>query len=382
MHVLNIYAPSGSRFLQEREQLFKQDIVYYLRNNLSNTIMCGDFNCILNQRDKSKNGSCPVSKGLSSTVNNIGLKDIWNLLRDETEFTYFRNNYGSRLDRIYATDFKNNITNILTKPISFSDHHGVIIDISLNNNIEMGRFYWKLNTKLLEDEYIEIDFRNAWAKMLTNKNEYENVNEWWEKSAKVNICNFFKKKGRQESKLQQGLLEYLELKLNRLYRDFHKDGNLVLAETKELKAKINIIKEQIMEGVAIRARIKEQTEGEQASSSLIGKQNANRIKPKICKIKTEYSDDSCPNVVLNSQESISKYVSSYYQSLYDETVTDKGKQDWFLSFVDNCVSENDNNALIAQISDEEIFFTLKSFNNNKSHGIESLPVEFYISFSL
>ena len=88
-----------------------------------------------------------------------------------------------------------------------------------------------------------------------------------------------------------------------------------------------------MEGVAIRARIKEQTEGEQASSSLIGKQNANRIKPKICKIKTEYSDGSCPNVVLNSQESISKYVSSYYQSLYDETVTDKGKQDWFLSFV-------------------------------------------------
>ena len=135
-----------------------------------------------------------------------------------------------------------------------------------------------------------------------------------------------------------------------------------------------------MEGVAIRSHIKEQTEGEQASSSLIGKQTANNIKPKICKIKTEYSGGSSPNVVLDCQKSISKYVSSYYQSLYDETVTDKGKQDWFLSFVDKCVSENDNNALIAQISDEEIYFTLKSFNNNKSPGIDGLPVEFYVRF--
>ena len=149
MHILNIYAPSGSKFLTEREQLFKQDILYYLRNNLSNTIICGDFNCILNQRDTSKKGSCPISKGLLSTVNNLALKDIWNLYRDDIEYTYFRDNYGSRLDRIYAADFKNNLCNIITKPIPFSDHHGVIVDIKLNVDIEMGKFYWKMNTKLL-----------------------------------------------------------------------------------------------------------------------------------------------------------------------------------------------------------------------------------------
>ena len=74
MHLLNIYAPSGSKFLQEREQMFTQDILYYLRNSLSNTIVCGDFNCVLNQRDTSKKGSCPISKGLLSTVNNLGFK--------------------------------------------------------------------------------------------------------------------------------------------------------------------------------------------------------------------------------------------------------------------------------------------------------------------
>ena len=55
IHILNIYAPSGSKYHQERENLFRDDILYYLRNNLSNTIRCGDFNCITHVRDKTKN---------------------------------------------------------------------------------------------------------------------------------------------------------------------------------------------------------------------------------------------------------------------------------------------------------------------------------------
>ena len=194
MHILNIYAPSGSNFHQEREHMFREEILYYLRNNLSNTIICGDFNCILNKKDQSKNGACPLSKSLLSLVNNLNLKDIWNLLHDDIEFTYFRDNYGSRLDRIYACDFKSSITNIVTKPIPFSDHHGVIIDINLNGGIEMGRFYWKLNTKLLDDEHIEHEFKNEYCKMVQLISKYDNLNEWWEGCAKVGISKFFKKR--------------------------------------------------------------------------------------------------------------------------------------------------------------------------------------------
>ena len=44
LHLLNVYAPSGQRYHSEREELFNNDILYYLRNNLSNTIWGGDFN--------------------------------------------------------------------------------------------------------------------------------------------------------------------------------------------------------------------------------------------------------------------------------------------------------------------------------------------------
>ena len=155
LHMLNVYAPSGSKFHQEREDLFKNQILYYLRNNLSNTILCGDFNCITSVKDKTKNGHCPVSKALQLTLNNLRLKDIWCMHHSQVEYTYYRENYGSRIDRIYAADLKENLKNILVKPISFSDHNSVIAEVDVKCNIGMGKYYWKLNTRLLEIDEIE-----------------------------------------------------------------------------------------------------------------------------------------------------------------------------------------------------------------------------------
>ena len=92
-----------------------------------------------------------------------------------------------------------------------------------------------------------------------------------------------------------------------------------------------------MEGVAIRARIKEQTEREQASVSLLSKQSSNKVKPKISEIKTEYGDASYPDTILKSQGNIINYVTEYYQRQYYEIFTDKNKQAWFLSFIDRCI---------------------------------------------
>ena len=88
LHMLNIYAPSGSKFHQEREDLFKNKILYYLRNNLSNTILCGDFNCIANVKDKTKNGHCPISKALQITLNNLKLTDIWGMHHSQIEYIF------------------------------------------------------------------------------------------------------------------------------------------------------------------------------------------------------------------------------------------------------------------------------------------------------
>lgn len=242
IHILNIYSPSGSKYHHERENLFRDDILYYLRNNLSNTIICGDFNCITHVRDKTKNGNCPISKSLKITINNLKLQDIWNLHHQHVQYTYFRKNYASRLDRIYAGDFKESFINITVKPMTLSDHHIVIADLNVSTSIKVGRFYWELNTKLLDLVNIENEFKATWVYLCRSKNKYKNINEWWELCAKEGIQRFFKSKGKEESKMRQGLIKYLECKLNCLYKDIHSTGNIDMHEANRLKNKINNIK--------------------------------------------------------------------------------------------------------------------------------------------
>ena len=51
LQLINVYAPSGNDKKLDREELFKNDLLYYCRNNLQNLIIGGDWNAITSQRD-------------------------------------------------------------------------------------------------------------------------------------------------------------------------------------------------------------------------------------------------------------------------------------------------------------------------------------------
>ena len=72
--MINVYAHAGN--VNDREDLFNHDLLYYMRNNLDNTIIVGDWNCVASQRDtQSKNAQ--ISKSLLNLVRNVKFKDIW-----------------------------------------------------------------------------------------------------------------------------------------------------------------------------------------------------------------------------------------------------------------------------------------------------------------
>lgn len=121
LHLLNIYAPSGTKYHTERENLFKKDILYYLRSNLGETILAGDFNCVLSENDVSKENVSLKSKALLNTIRQIKFIDAWWVKNNCVKYTYLRENYGSRIDRIYLRDFKDSINDINIENVSFSD---------------------------------------------------------------------------------------------------------------------------------------------------------------------------------------------------------------------------------------------------------------------
>ena len=213
-HFVNVYAHAGDN--KERELLFANDLPYYLRNSLRNTIIGGDFNCVLSERDTEAK-KATISKSLTNMVRTIQMKDLWFSKNKKIEYTFVRTNYGSRIDRLYGKDMYNNVVAIKTIHVNFSDHSCVCCNIETDNIPKSGKFYWKLNTSLLELEDITNLFQTEWDRIKTSKNNYNSINEWWDGYAKKEIKTFFIKISKREIQHKYGLLKYLEFCLNKKY---------------------------------------------------------------------------------------------------------------------------------------------------------------------
>ena len=161
------------------------------------------------------------------------------------------------------------------------------MSIRLPDVPKVGKYYWKMNISMLEDVYIKEEFRVKWGSIKSVISFYDTINDWWELHAKPQIKIFFIDKGREESRKKYGVLQYLEFKLNRIYDKLNKTGQMNYSEVKEIKDRINSIKNDILEGVKMRSRLQEQIEGEKVSAFLIGKQNTLKTKKLITEIEVE-----------------------------------------------------------------------------------------------
>ena len=130
--ILNVYGHSGPRLKTDRENLFSQEVPFYLQGNLDNVIFGGDFNCILSEKDVSNYHPYIMSNNLKLLCNDLKLYDIHNICNKHVpQYTYIKDGYGSRIDKIYVNKLKNNISNFCTVPVSHSDHHAVIFNSTI-----------------------------------------------------------------------------------------------------------------------------------------------------------------------------------------------------------------------------------------------------------
>ena len=181
LQMINVYAPSGNNKKKGRDDLFQNDLLYFVRKNLRNLILGGDWNCITSMRDCSSNDNILMSKALGYLKNTLKRKDIWLLTNKTIEYTYVKQGYGSRLDRIYVRDLGSNITEAKTIPISWSDHSVLKTRIKLEHDISFGKGYWKLNCSLLDKSVIMDNVHLQWnsLKMEMYGMNFNSVLDWW-----------------------------------------------------------------------------------------------------------------------------------------------------------------------------------------------------------
>ena len=367
LQLVNVYAPSGSDKKSIREDLFQNDLLYFLRNNNQNLILGGDWNAITCKRDCSNIQSDLVSPALTRLMNNLKFKDTWFLTNHLVEYTFFRQNYGSRLDRLYVKDLQNSVSDTQNIPVSWSDHSMIKSTFRLDNVSRPGRGYWKLNCSILKQDVVIENFSERWEWLKSKKSKFNNILEWWN-FVKAELKLFFIKSSKNISQEKYGLLNLLRFQLKDVITKYTSNPDDYQTMTM-LKTKINAIQDNICEGVQIRAKLDEKMKGEKISSYLLSKEKSSRYR--LDRIVT--SDGNC---VTNSQ-AISYYVKNYYENLFKKEECDLDAQDEFLHFISKIIGEKENELLTAEITECELLTTIQGMNNGKSPGIDGLPVEFY-----
>jgi endonuclease/exonuclease/phosphatase family metal-dependent hydrolase len=131
----NIYAKSGSQYKRTRDEFFLNKLAVHLnKNRIIDTILAGDFNCILDPADTrgSTNFFC---FGLRQVINVFRLKDVLLQLGKAREFTFHRGTTASRIDRIYVTsNFLTRVLDYKTCPNVVSDHRAVMLTFNIDEN--------------------------------------------------------------------------------------------------------------------------------------------------------------------------------------------------------------------------------------------------------
>ena len=82
--------------------------------------------------------------------------------------------------------------------------------------------------------------------------------------------------------------------------------------------------------------------------------------------------------ILTSTKSIQEHGVKFYKDLYSNAACDSDNQEFFLSFLQNELSDADRIILSAPLTKNEIYRIIESMALNKTPGVDGLPAEFYI----
>ena len=141
--------------------------------------------------------------------------------------------------------------------------------------------------------------------------------------------------------------------------------------TKILKTRICDIQNEILDGIKIRARLDDLSEGEKMSSHLLGKEKKKNDNIVISRIQNG------DGTIIENTDGISLFIKEHFENIFNMVNGDEKCIDYFL---DKCqpVLNDENIALLnGELEEDEVWKAIKNMRNNKTPGCDGLLVEFY-----
>ena len=361
--------------------------IIWITNSSENKIIIGDFNCILDKRDRDegnktrKRYKCHSTFALSKLIMENELEDLWRRENpDISELTRYNRSSGTRssIDRVY-TDIKiANNTKINHKMISFSDHHNALFIDRLSSKTKIGKDLWHFNNSILQNKDFCSTTKSLLSFLRTKQNNYSSISDWW-KYTKSKIKETARSFPKNSTTQENTRISRLKKKLRNLY----KKENF----KPEIKPLINNLQDELYSleskqarGAKIRANIRWDLEGEKCSTSFFKILERQHMQNETT--SELYTDDKKskasinPGDILNSAKKI-------YENLYTKEKVSKSAINELLNKIPiNKKTSNEHFRLCeAEISLDEIIEAINSQQNNKCPGNDGLTAEFYKHFS-
>ena len=364
-----VYAPNS-----DSPEFFGK-VTDILRERMEHKIIIGDFNLVLDvdlDRKNTYSNNNRAKERVEDMMDEFCLKDIWRVQNpDSRQYSWFKRgnlHKCSRIDfalvsggidqRVKLVDY---ISSIKT------DHRAIYLMVELNQN-ERGAGFWKMNTSFLQQQQY-LDLMNVEISRTIETSQHKNACEVWE-SLKARIKKTSIRYAREKVREDQIIVANLSEKVN----EYEARLPLTQVEDEILVNTKADLEEKLMEkarGAIFRSKVRWYEEGEKSTKYFYSLEKVRY------NAKTSFKMINEENQEIVEQSDILKYQKDFYQQLYsiDQDVEFTLQNNSGVKVPIEIKKEQD-----LQISVAELGRAIKEMNNNKTPGIDGIPVDFYKVF--
>ena len=371
---INIYGPNK----EQDRNIFFYNISKWIKDKAStmdNMIIGGDFNVCLNDIDRSTrtHDKDKSRKSLKDIMAELNLIDAWvNYSKQADHYTWEQNNTKSRLDYfLTSVNASYNVSRIYTNTVisnqngkRLTDHKSISIEITIFSS-KRGPGYWKLNTSLLKhDSYIK-EMEREIQHFLAKNNCSNSIDQW--EMLKIKAREHSIKLAKHISKMKKDRIMLIEKEM-----DTCTDENEKLEKQNEL----NILYCERVIGDQIRSKSEMIDDSAYNTKLYKSLEKAKQMKNSIECLKNTKGTES------TNQNEIMEILTNFYRDLYtSKNIKTENINDLLQSIdIEKKVSQNDKKNLDQAPSIQEVREAIDAIKENKSPGIDGLPIEFYKTF--
>ena len=386
--LVNVYAPNDKKDRCEFFNRLQQEIKSWQTiHNCDQVMLTGDFNCITEGQDRSKDGfkiqDDVSAKALIKLTTELNLIDVWRKFHpDKKQFTWRQidsnnenRNIAVRLDKWYVSPILiGNIDKCYIVPCTLSDHLPVMLKLRSLKNIKRGKGTWKFNNSLLDCEYFCKKISDFWLGWQILKPAGKDILEWWE-AGKSKVKEIAIETSKQKAKIRAEILKLLKCEFEAALAAFDVNPSVEYAEKlKQSKYNLEKLEKENMKGLKVRARVQWCEKGETSAKYFFNLEKYRGKLKTVTKIRKE------DGTITEKMDEILETQRLFYKQLYTESNIDSDTQEFFLNTIEKKLEDHDRDACEGLINKDEAFKALTNLNNNKSPGSDGLSKEFFAKF--